>query len=138
MEQVFDFKKRRDCRIFAIQQICAYLILQEEPNIFLKNLFENSEFNYSNTYAEILIQKTIANQKESIGLIDAYLKDGWKFKRLESQDQAILLVATYELIKSDIPNKIVINEALEISKEYTYPESRKYINAVLDKISNSK
>ena len=48
---------------------------------------------------------------------------------------AILQMATAELLGIDLPQKVVINEAIEIAKEYGADDGYKYINAVLDKIT---
>ncbi len=137
MEIKFDFKKRRDCRVFAFQYICASLILQEEIDVFLKNLFEISEFYYAGSYAETLLENSLKNKEELIILINKYTKENWSFDRLDSQDKAILLLAAYEIKHQDVPNKVAINEALELSKIFSYGDSKKYINAILDKIANS-
>ena len=52
-------------------------------------------------------------------------------------ERAILQMATAELIHSDLPHKVVINEAIEITKEYGAGDGYKFINAVLDKIAKA-
>lgn len=57
----------------------------------------------------------------------------------ESQEmivRTILLISTYELeYRKEIPYKVVLNEALELSKEYGSKESYKFVNGVLDKLA---
>ncbi len=134
-EQRFNFKKRRDCRIFALEQLTAFLILNESKDTFIKNLFENSEFNFVNTFAQELLENTIDQKEQLIAKINTHLKEGWTFDRLQSQDQALLLMASYELLNTDTNKAIVINETIEIAKLYSYSQSIIFINAVIDKIS---
>ena len=54
--------------------------------------------------------------------------------RLNKVDQAILLLAIYELIYTDTPSIVSINEAVELSKKYSDEAVTKMINGVLDKI----
>ena len=59
------------------------------------------------------------------------LKD-WKLERLSKMDRQILRISAYEILYSDIPYKVSINEAVELSKKYSEKdESYKFINGVL-------
>ena len=58
----------------------------------------------------------------------------WTIDRLGNTDQAILRMAIYELIYTDTPNVVVINEAVELAKLYSDDKVKNMINGVLDKI----
>lgn len=58
----------------------------------------------------------------------------WTIDRLGNTDQAILRIGIYELVYTETPSVVAINEAIELSKTYSDDEVRKMINAVLDKI----
>lgn len=58
----------------------------------------------------------------------------WTIDRLGNTDGAILRIGIYELIYTDTPAVVAINEAIELSKLYSDDDVRKMINAVLDKI----
>ncbi|TLQ04639.1 transcription antitermination factor NusB [Pediococcus stilesii] len=68
-------------------------------------------------------------------LIGSELKQGWTVNRLESPDRVILQLGTYELKYTDVPDKVAINEALELAKKYTDESARKFINGVLSNIA---
>ena len=59
---------------------------------------------------------------------------GWPLDRLNKVDQAILLLGIYELIHTDTPSVVCINEAIELSKKYSDEAVTKMINGVLDTI----
>ena len=61
------------------------------------------------------------------------MKD-WTIDRLGFTDIAILRMAIYELIYSNTPDIVVINEAIELAKAYSDDKVVKLINGVLDKI----
>ena len=63
-----------------------------------------------------------------------YLKKDWTIDRLSKVDQAILLLGVYELLYTDTPSVVAINEAIELSKKYSDEAVTKMINGVLDKI----
>lgn len=67
--------------------------------------------------------------------IKKYLK-GWKINRISKVELAILRLCTYEILfEEDIPEKVSINEAIELTKKYCDHKSKNYINAVLDNIA---
>jgi N utilization substance protein B len=64
--------------------------------------------------------------------------DGWTISRLGNTDQAILRMGLYELLYTETPDVVAINEAIELAKEYSDDNVRKMINSVLDKVYHSK
>ena len=74
----------------------------------------------------------ISAKKEQIDeIISNNLKD-WKLERLSKIDRQILRISTYEILFTDIPYKVSINEAVELSKKYSEKDdSYKFINGVL-------
>lgn len=65
--------------------------------------------------------------------IKPYLKD-WALQRLLKTDRIILRMATFELLHSDTPPKVIINEAVELAKQFSDDEHYKFINGVLSNI----
>lgn len=59
--------------------------------------------------------------------------DDWTIERLDKTGASILRMALYELLYTDTPRVVVINEAIELAKKYSDDSVRKMINAVLDK-----
>ncbi|WP_085060033.1 transcription antitermination factor NusB [Staphylococcus haemolyticus] len=65
--------------------------------------------------------------------IKPQLKD-WSLQRLLKTDRIILRMATFELLHSDTPPKVIINEAVELAKQFSDDEHYKFINGVLSNI----
>ena len=58
------------------------------------------------------------------------------FEKVDPVEQAILLIAAYELLHTPLtPAAVVINEAVELAKTYGAEQSHRFINAVLDKLA---
>lgn len=111
---------------------------REEAVIKLYQLKVKSEIEKSSSeYTNILIDKVKKNQKDIDLIINKYLSN-WTLDRLSLVDQAILEVATYEIIYTDIDIKIAINEAVELAKKYSDDKVKSMINACLDKIAKEK
>jgi N utilization substance protein B len=63
----------------------------------------------------------------------------WPLERMDPISRAILLVGAYELLyHKDAPAAVVMNEAIEIAKEYGTEESGKFVNGVLNAIAHAK
>ena len=62
----------------------------------------------------------------------------WKLERMARVDRNILRLAVYEILKrADVPVKVTLNEAIELSKKYGSEESSAFVNGILDRIANS-
>ena len=82
-------------------------------------------------FSQWLIKTTLDNKESYQKLIEKYLKKGWTFDRLGQMEKAILLIATCELLESDIPNKIIVNEAVNNAKTFCDDQSYKFVNGIL-------
>ena len=69
--------------------------------------------------------------------ISKYLEN-WSIDRLGLTDQAIIRIGAYELVYTDTPDLVCINEAIELSKKYSDDKVVKMINGVLDKIYHER
>ena len=74
---------------------------------------------------------------EKIEVIDSIIRElvtNWEFSRIAKADLALLRVALFEIkYRLDVPPIVIIDETLEISKEFSSENSRKFLNGVLDK-----
>lgn len=97
----------------------------------------NEQLEIDNEFVKDCVYGVITNQKDIDDIANKYLNK-WTITRLGFADQAILRLAIYELIYTDTPEVVVINEAIELAKLYSDDEVRKMINGVLDKIYHNK
>ncbi len=86
------------------------------------------------------IEFIVTNAIGVIGEIDLLKKQieplliDYRFTRLGYVEQALLLLSTYQLNLKEIDRAIIINEAIEIAKEYCDDEAPRFINGILDKV----
>lgn len=76
----------------------------------------------------------IIEHQEEIDRIIVEKAIGWKLERLVSVDRNILRLGIYEILYSDIPAEVAINEAVELSKKYSTEHSHIFINGILDRV----
>ena len=88
----------------------------------------------SDAFTRLLISGTIENCAEIDEVIKKHLIN-WEFGRLNKVDLAILRISVYSLLyQKDIHPTIIIDEAVDISKDFGTDESYKFVNAVLDNV----
>lgn len=81
-----------------------------------------------------LFRQTIINHSEFNGIISAKTKN-WDTERIAMMDMIIMQMAVTEILKfQEIPVKVSLNEYIELSKMYSTPKSRMFVNGVLDKL----
>lgn len=76
------------------------------------------------------------NKEKIISSIEKNLKKDWKIDRISKIDLSILKLAIYEIKHTEVPYKVVINEAVELAKKYGEDNSRNFVNGVLASIVN--
>ncbi len=102
-----------------------------ERSIFLN---DPKDWNEKVTFAKNLVRKTVENDEELVELIKPQLKN-WEIERITQVDIILLKLALCELLHfPTIPVKVTINEYIDISKIYSTPKSKDFINGILDKL----
>ncbi|NMH58914.1 transcription antitermination factor NusB [Alteromonas ponticola] len=83
-------------------------------------------------YFQALLRGVVAHADELDLAIRPYL--GRLPEELDPVEKAVLRLATYELVhRMDVPYRVIINEAIELAKDFGAEESHKFINGALDK-----
>ena len=91
----------------------------------------------ADNFIAILVTGVIEKENELINLANKYLNN-WNINRLGITDAAILKIALYELLYTNTPAKVVIDEAIELAKDFSDEKVVGMINGVLDKVYHSK
>jgi N utilization substance protein B len=132
------FAQRRDGRVAALQFLYAWSLnspknLAEDLRVFFENMEQPRE-HYA--FGEEVIHGVI----EHSGEIDARIKElahNWEFDRIAKIDLAILRVAIFEMIhRKDIPPVVSINEAIDLSKQFSNADAKRFINGILDRLKD--
>ena len=132
------FAQRREGRVAALQYLFAWSLnkpanLAEDLKVFFTNT-EQPRDHYA--FGEELIHGVIEHQAD----IDSRIKtlaQNWEFDRIAKIDLAILRIAMFEMIhRKDIPPVVSINEAIDISKQFSNADSKRFINGILDRLKD--
>ena len=105
---------------------------------FVDDLFEEKKIrNNQLEFAKELYSGVKINLDSVDEVINGYLKE-WSLEEIGNIERAILRLATYEILHSNLDDAVVINEAIELAKKLCNDTSPKFINGVLDAIMKNK
>ena len=125
---------RRKSREIAMKLLFEMTINKEDYEEILSNFKENTDINLDDLDFQYIknIINGIEENKEAIDKkIQENLKN-WKLSRLSKIDITILRISTYEMLYlEDVPDKVAVNEAIELAKKYSSDNSPSFINGVL-------
>lgn len=132
------FAQRRESRAAALQFLYAWSInkpanFTDDLRLFFESL-EKPRDHYA--FAEELIDGVMKNIDEIDGHIRT-LAHNWEFDRIARIDLAILRLAIFEMLhRKDIPPVVSINEAIDLSKQFSNADAKRFINGILDRLKD--
>ncbi len=132
---VFYKMKRRIAREKALQAMYQIDISEANPAEALENVLEDEK---PDEFLQGLVEGTTANLQQIDQEISKHL-ERWSIDRLAKVDVNILRLGVYELLfNEDVPQNVVINEAIEIAKIYGDEKSGKFVNGILSKVKGEE
>lgn len=128
---------RSKLREVIIKVLYEVYIYKEKNLEFNLNDLIKEQLQKENEFVKNTLEEIIKNQEAISKLANKYMKD-WNIDRIGKVDKAILSLAIYELIYTETPNIVAINEAIELSKKYSDEKVVKLINGTLDSIMHKE
>ena len=81
---------------------------------------------------------TIIEHREKIDTIIQRFLENWRLSRLGICTRLILRIGVWELLFTDAPSSVVINEAIELAKDFAEKDAYKFINGILDQVAEKR
>jgi transcription antitermination protein NusB len=123
---------RRKSREFALQMLFQWDMNHQEPKLLEKTFWKSARAeDRTRGFANQLFEGAVALAPEIDQLVGK-LSENWQLDRLATVDRGILRLAISELRLGTAPPKVVIDEALELAKKFSSPESPAFLNGILD------
>ena len=135
--------KRRNGRILAFQAMYSW----EVGGVNIDDLLsfswledkgidsESDKTEQERLFAKLLVNGTVENISQIDGIIKSKLSEKWTIDRINKVALTVLRLSIYEMIfQKETDSVIIIDEAIEISKDFGAEDSYKFINAVLDNV----
>ena len=132
--------KRRKSRELAMQMLFQLDMGKHTPDQVRNTFWKAREENDDDVrgFAEDLFRVAVARENEVTDLIEKHSAN-WRLDRMASVDRNVLRMAIAEMLGfPGTPAPIVINEALEIARRYSGPESINFLNGVLDAVAKAR
>ena len=127
-------KNRSELSMKVLYQ--KYILENTSTSFDIPSLIKE-QLEIENDFVNNLVNGVINSQDKISSIANKYLMD-WNIDRLSKVDKAILSIGIYELIYTDTPSVVAINEAIELSKKYSDEKVTKMLNATLDKVYHNE
>ena len=138
---LYDYYSDRDLSFNSDYQLAIYLLwkfISEMPDDFDEFSMLPPVYKVETDDKEFVVklfEKTILHADEYMELVKANISN-WDYERLALMDKILIFMALTEFCEfHSIPVKVTINEYIDISKFYSTPESRRFVNGMLDRLS---
>lgn len=102
--------------------------------------FMNARLNQNRSLVEFA-EDLLAGVRRNRDVVDQQLEEiarNWKLSRMAATDRNVLRLGTYEILFTETPDRVVINEAIELAKRYGTNNSSQFVNGVLDRLMNNR
>lgn len=129
---------RKEARESSMKLLFEINYRVDEAEEVLNTYLEDTDLNNKDREYICSAVKGVLNHIKNIdSIIETYSK-GWKISRLAKVDLTVLRLSIYELIYSDTPGSVVINEAVELAKKYGTEKSGAFVNGVLSSVIKNR
>ena len=131
---------RKRSREIAMELLFGMTLSKNTLEETIETFIEDYEMNLKTIDLEY-IKGILAKDEENITVIDQKIEEAltnWKIDRVSKVNISILRLAIAEMLYvEDVPEKVAINEAIELTKKYSDEKSVSFVNGVLDKAFKS-
>ena len=88
-------------------------------------------------FARSLVSGVRRNRAE-LDQVLAQTAEHWSLERMAATDRNVLRLGAYEILHSDTPDRVAINEAVELAKRFGTKQSAQFVNGILDRLLEKK
>jgi len=76
----------------------------------------------------------VRNHRPELDELIEKLAENWSLKRMAATDRNILRLGAYEMLHTDTPRRVAIDEAVELAKRFGSAQSAQFVNGILDRL----
>ena len=129
--------KRNESRVIIMTILYQIFMYQRDNINYDIDEVINDNLKIDNLFVKDMVNGVLENKEKLYEIANKNLKD-WNMSRLGLTDQAILCLGLYELLYTDTPDIVAINESVELAKSYSDDKVKNMINKVLDNVYHEK
>lgn len=123
-----------------VREVVLQILYEDDLNP-QRNLAVSERFLYSRLrYDQAAVdfgKSLLAGVRRNRAELDALLQskvENWSLERMAVTDRNVLRLGAYELLHTNIPDRVAINEAVELAKRYGAKQSSQFVNGILDRV----
>jgi N utilization substance protein B len=129
---------RHHARELVLQSLYAIEHGEMEPDEAFEQIVGDQKISVRNREFAKILYKLVRDHSSWADEIIRDLAENWRLERIADIDRTILRMAMIEIEHvPDVPVKVVLNEAIELAKEYSTTESSRFVNGILDRFVKS-
>lgn len=137
-QRLFMIQPRRKARRFALEVLYEAEVAGHDPaQVLQRRVAENDGLPEALEFARQLV-RGVAEHREAIDQVIARHAPGWPLDQVAPIDISVLRLGTYELLFGDTPEKVAINEAVELGKRYGSDSTPRFVNGALGAIARER
>lgn len=131
-------RKRHLSRIAVMQTLFERQHRDDDPEKALSWNMQELSGDADEAFAKTLLEGSVAMETELKGIIETCAPE-WTYERMDPIARCVLLMGAFELLHAnDAPPAVVMNECIDIAKEYGTEETGKFVNGVLNAMAQGK
>jgi N utilization substance protein B len=111
---------------------------QVEPAAVAKFLRASLKENATAMEFALALLDGVRERRAELDRVLAAKAEHWTLERMAVVDRNILRLAAYELLHTDTPERVVINEAVELAKQFGAEQSPAFVNGILDRVMHQR
>ena len=126
------------------REIVLQVLYQDDLNTAqpedIRLRFINARLNQDRSLVEFA-EDLLAGVRRHRDKVDQQLEEiarNWKLSRMAATDRNVLRLGAYEILFTETPNRVAVNEAIELAKRYGTNNSSQFVNGVLDRLMNNQ
>ncbi len=124
---------RSKARKRALDVVFAADARRTDPRVVMAERATDSELPPMGDYAELIVGGVADHVDDLDALLDEHVT-GWSLDRMPAVDLAILRVAAWELLYSDTPGPVIVDQAVELARTLSTDDSPRFVNGVVGKL----
>ena len=131
--------RRSRAREIVLQVLYQHDLNPDQPED-VRIRFLNARLNFDQELIEFA-EQLLAGVRRHQAAVDERLEEtarNWRLSRMAVTDRNVLRLGAYEILFSDTPDRVAINEAIELAKRYGTNNSSQFVNGVLDRLMSNQ
>ena len=80
----------------------------------------------------------VRRHREQMDVLIEQTAENWSLARMAPTDRNVLRLGAYEILYSDVPDRVAVNEAIELAKRFGSAQSARFVNGILDRLMHAE